>query len=142
MTETIQCPCHSTKTLNECCAPFIEGQKLPATPEELMRSRYTAFCFKNMDYLETTTDPENMESFDREANEDWASKAKFLKLEIKKTDIKEDLGMVEFVAHFNIDGEDSLHHEHSKFIKKADKWFFHSGEIDEENGYFYEVEEE
>lgn len=137
-----QCPCQSQKEINNCCLPFIKGEKLPQSPEELMRSRYTAFCLKEIDYLAGTTDPENSESFDREANEEWAKQASFLNLDVKNSSEDGDEGQVEFVAEFSVDGETLQHHEKSKFIRKDGKWFFHSGEVDEENGYFYEESEE
>lgn len=93
-----------------------------------MRSRYTAFCMQELDYLENTTDPENMESFDREANEAWAKSARFLGLKVLNTSQDGDEGNVEFAAQFEIDGDKLEHHEKSRFIRKNDRWFFHSGE--------------
>lgn len=94
-----------------------------------------------MDYLEETTDPTMKESFDREANEEWAKAAKFEGLNVMSTSSEGDKGEVEFTAHFEIDGEKLQHHERSQFVKKNGEWFFHSGEVDEDNGYFYDDEE-
>lgn len=135
------CNCESGKSLTECCQPLISGTKAATTPEELMRSRYTAFCLQEMDYLENTTDPENMESFDRPANEAWAKTASFLGLKVLDASQDGDEGEVEFAAHFEIDGEKLEHHETSRFVRKDGTWFFHSGEVDEENGYFFEEED-
>ena len=32
----MNCPCGSEKTFAECCEPIIKGERLAATPEELM----------------------------------------------------------------------------------------------------------
>lgn len=132
------CNCQSGKPVTQCCLPIINGSRAADTPEELMRSRYTAFCRQEIDYLENTTDPENSESFDREANEAWAKSAKFLGLKVLQASEDGDEGNVEFAAHFEIDGEKLEHHENSRFVRKGGKWFFHSGEVDDENGYFFE----
>jgi len=38
----------------DCCYPFLIGASKPETPEQLMRSRYSAFCTKNIEYLFST----------------------------------------------------------------------------------------
>ena len=48
------CPCGSKKNYADCCQPFIELKKIPETPEQLMRSRYTAYTQANMDYIVRT----------------------------------------------------------------------------------------
>ncbi|MCD4676693.1 MAG: hypothetical protein K8S18_11970, partial [Desulfobacula sp.] len=45
------CYCGSQKFYEECCFPFISGSLIPKNPEQLMRSRYSAFCIKNIEYL-------------------------------------------------------------------------------------------
>ena len=37
-----KCPCGSGKTYAACCKKIISGEKKAETPEELMRSRYSA----------------------------------------------------------------------------------------------------
>ena len=48
---SIKCPCCSSKEYDDCCSKFISGAAVPTTPEELMRSRYTAFTKANVDYI-------------------------------------------------------------------------------------------
>ena len=45
------CPCGKGDSLETCCGPFIDGTKRPATAEDLMRSRYSAFATHNVDYI-------------------------------------------------------------------------------------------
>ena len=52
------CPCGGG-AYSGCCEPFHLGQSLPATAEQLMRSRYSAFSRNLIDYLiETHPSPE------------------------------------------------------------------------------------
>ena len=47
------CPCGLPRPYAACCGRFHQGA-LPDTPEELMRSRYTAFARGLWDYLAAT----------------------------------------------------------------------------------------
>lgn len=40
----MNCYCQSGRNFNDCCQLFIQGQQLPATAEQLMRSRFSAYC--------------------------------------------------------------------------------------------------
>ena len=51
------CCCGAPVALAECCGPFVEGAKFPATAEQLMRSRYSAYCLGRVSYLVETTHP-------------------------------------------------------------------------------------
>src|SRR4030065_912312 len=45
------CPCKSGQAYAVCCGAFIDHDALPATAEQLMRSRYTAYVLAREDYL-------------------------------------------------------------------------------------------
>jgi SEC-C motif-containing protein len=59
------CPCGSDKTFNDCCGKFINKNQSPGSPEQLMRSRYSAYVLKNEDYLlkswHPSTRPESLD---------------------------------------------------------------------------------
>ena len=55
MDHTKLCPCGSHVTLKECCLPYIQEDVTVPTAEKLMRSRFTAFCLHNAEYLYKTT---------------------------------------------------------------------------------------
>ncbi|MBN9643567.1 YchJ family protein [Corynebacterium mendelii] len=44
------CPCCSGLDYADCCQPILDGAPA-ASPEALMRSRYTAFCTGRREYL-------------------------------------------------------------------------------------------
>ena len=45
------CPCGSGHTYEACCEKYISNKEIPSAPEQLMRSRYSAYVLKNEDYL-------------------------------------------------------------------------------------------
>lgn len=102
---------------------------MPPTAEALMRARYSAFAKNQMPFLRKTTDPQTLELVDDQANQEWADRAKFLKLEILHTEEKGTKGIVEFKAFYTVDDEEYIHHEVSTFRKQAGEWFFKSGKI-------------
>nr|MDA3872352.1 YchJ family metal-binding protein [Kiritimatiellia bacterium] len=53
------CPCKSRLPYKECCMPYHYGRAKAETAEILMRSRYSAFFFRRIDYLLDTTYPRN-----------------------------------------------------------------------------------
>ncbi|KAI3433644.1 hypothetical protein D9Q98_003453 [Chlorella vulgaris] len=52
------CPCGSGAAYVDCCQPYHDGT-LPGTPEELMRSRYSAYVKGRWQYVCDTTHPLN-----------------------------------------------------------------------------------
>lgn len=124
------CPCGSLKNQAECCDLLLKGEREAETPEELMRSRYTAFVVGNMDYIIETTDPQTRMQFDMKANEEWSKNSKFLKLEVLSSSQDGNKGTVEFKATFQTDGQEpQVHHEFSKFRKQAGTWYFREGKV-------------
>ena len=51
------CPCHSGRKYKRCCRLVHEGQPA-ASPEALMRSRYSAYVHGEVDYLLNTWHPD------------------------------------------------------------------------------------
>jgi SEC-C motif-containing protein len=126
----MSCYCGLEADFSQCCEPFISGKSLPPTAERLMRSRYSAFVVKDIDYLESTLLPKNREDFDRGASEKWANSADWLGLEIVETEKggEDDAkGTVEFIANFMLNGKRQAHREFSEFQKVDGRWFFVDG---------------
>lgn len=125
----MKCPCGSELEYTKCCGVYhSEAAKAP-TAEALMRARYCAFAKNQMQFLRDTTDPQTLQLVDDDANQEWADRAKFLKLEILHSEEKGTKGIVEFKAYYSVDDEEYIHHEVSTFRKQAGEWFFKSGKI-------------
>lgn len=121
------CPCGSSYDYTHCCGRYIEADELPEHPEQLMRSRYTAYVLNNAEYLKKTwherTCPDSLQ-LDSEIN--WLS-LKIIDQQNNQYDDNE--GWVEFVAKFkNNDCLQSLH-ERSRFLREDDRWFYVDGHI-------------
>ena len=127
----MQCPCDSGATLSECCGPYIDGSSMPATAEQLMRSRYTAYTRANIDYVINTHHPDTRDSLDERATRSWAENATWLGLKIVETQAGgegDDEGIVEFEAYYKLRGRDQHHHERSTFVRDDGRWYFRDGD--------------
>ena len=125
------CPCGSRKKYQYCCGQYLSGKELPETAEQLMKSRYTAFCQGNIDYLIATLHPDKRQGSDRKELTKSINNTSWLGLTIIDTSQgkKHDkVGYVEFMAVFKITEPQQLH-ERSKFIKTDGKWFYVEGDI-------------
>lgn len=130
--ETTSCPCGTGRPFAECCEPFITGTALPATAEQLMRSRYSAFATVAVDYLHTTLVPESAgaDDYDPAHAEEWARNSDWLGLDIVSTEAggpDDSEGWVEFVARFRYDGDERAHHETGHFVKTDGRWYYLDG---------------
>lgn len=125
------CPCGSGLDFALCCEPIIKRAHVAPTAEALMRSRYTAFCLKDMDYLERSTHPDFRKAFDRKANQEWAEQAKFTQLEILSAEELDDTAIVVFCAYFSMINAQTpkthAHQETSTFKRERDTWYFCEG---------------
>jgi len=133
------CPCRSTDqnqklTFDKCCQPYIEKKKKAPTAEALMRSRYTAYVVKNIDYVDETQVNSAEEKFDKEEALKWAESSDWMGLDILKTvkgEVEDNTGTVEFVAHYKdkASGTELHHRETSLFTKVSGEWKFKEGHI-------------
>lgn len=122
------CPCGLSQSYEQCCGRFIESGMNPLTPEELMRSRYTAYTRANIDYIEKTMRAPANKDFDAKTALMWASQVQWLKLEVMHTRMASaKKGYVEFRAHFAEENKQHLIHELSEFHRVEGKWFYVNG---------------
>lgn len=54
-----ECPCTSGLLYRDCCGPLHRGERPPASPTALMRSRFSAFALKDAAYLARTLHPDH-----------------------------------------------------------------------------------
>lgn len=120
-----QCPCCSGKEFSQCCEPVILGIKKADTAEEMMRSRYTAYSLKNIDYVLKTTHPDKVNEFGRDEMEAWANAVEWQFLDILNSTPE---GIVEFKAKYKEAGATNNHHEVSTFKEIDGEWFFYDSE--------------
>src|SRR5579864_6052266 len=121
------CPCGADADYAVCCGPFIDGSKLPETPEKLMRSRYTAYTQANIDYITKTMKGPAEDKFDADAAQSFAKRVEWQKLEVIETAGDDSKGFVEFLAHFRMKGQRHVIHERSEFHFENDRWYYYDG---------------
>jgi len=95
-----------------------------------MRSRYVAFVRGDYAYIRGTMRGEALAQYQAGARESWGSKHQWVGLDILTTVAggdQDEVGTVEFKAHFQRDGADSFLHEVSEFKKQDGRWFYFSG---------------
>lgn len=132
MVAALACPCDSGESYADCCQPLHRQKVRAQTAEHLMRSRYTAYALKLIDYLVETTHPSQRTQKLRQAITDWAAQADFGRLEIIATwqgRASDNIGKVEFIAHYRQQGKELRLHERSRFKRYRREWTYLDGEI-------------
>ena len=121
------CPCRALESASRpyeaCCGRFHARAAWPATAEELMRSRYSAFALGLDDWVFITWHPRT-----RPDHVDAGDGSGWLGLEILTTEAggpEDEEGMVEFVAHHS----GGQMHERSRFARRAGRWLYLDGEV-------------
>lgn len=117
------CPCTSSLEFKSCCGPIIAGQ-LAGTAEALMRSRYTAFATKNLDYLDRTHAPEIRADFNRAEAQRMADETEWHGLKIHKTKNYGDTEEVEFIIHVRQGGKLVSKAAQSRFRRENGEWLY------------------
>lgn len=126
-----ECPCGSGRAYSDCCEPIISGKTTAPSAESLMRSRYSAYVKREIDWLMKSCVGGD-EGVDREATRRWAEESEWLGLRIlsvEKGGSADDSGIVEFEASYVQGGLRDRHHERAKFVKKDGVWLYDEGEI-------------
>lgn len=128
-TDKLACPC-GKGVYGACCGRFISGEAVPATAEQLMRSRYTAFALREEAYLRATWHPDTLPEEPLTTEDD----VKWIGLDVirHKHDKDANEATVEFVARFKVGGRGHRLHEVSSFVRQPDaagvaRWYYVDG---------------
>ena len=122
------CVCGSRQTFAQCCEPFIKHGKVAATPEQLMRSRYSAYALGGCgEYLLKTWFAPMAKGLTptqlSETSQEW------LGLKVIGSGSSGNEGWVEFRASYRRDGVQGELHEKSAFTMVGSRWLYIGGEI-------------
>lgn len=124
--QELLCPCLSGQPYLACCGPFHQHQQNAQSALALMRSRYSAFCLGEVDYLLDTLHPSKRQPNEREALQASIKETHWLGLKIIDHKEVAELAEVEFVAFYE-DAPVSQLHERSRFSREAGRWYYHDG---------------
>ncbi|MGI9287842.1 MAG: YchJ family protein [Pseudomonadales bacterium] len=124
------CVCGSKKPAIQCCERFLDGAQQAKTPEQLMRSRYSAYALGGYgEYLLRTWFPATARNLT--VIELSKRSCEWIKLEVLNKSQSGDEGMVEFKAHFrDKNGEPAIQHEKSIFTRNGGRWFYVGGGVE------------
>lgn len=125
--QALPCPCGSGSSLRGCCLPRLTGKAPARTAEQLMRSRYTAHVFLQIDYLWQTWSANQRQRSSPAQIRTWAASCEWLGLHILATEAGQETdneGQVSFVALYQHDGQLHKHHEVSLFQQVMGRWFY------------------
>ena len=119
------CICGNEKSFDECCGGIILGKRNALTPQELMRSRYSAYVRADGRYLVKSAIIENQVEDDAALIQEFSNSVDWLKLDV----LNETKDTVEFKAYYK-DGE-TIHvlHEKSNFVLEDGIWKYKDGEL-------------
>jgi SEC-C motif-containing protein len=121
-----ECYCKSGRDFSSCCEPIILGKKMRSSAEICMRSRYSAYCVKNIDYIIESTFPSQRQYYPKKSLLTWAKSVSWIKLEI----VAASSTIIEFKAFFTEgNSEIQIHHEKSLFKEVNGIWYFYEGEV-------------
>ena len=126
------CPCGSGSKFKRCCRKILKGANA-SSPEQLMRSRYTAYATGDINHIMRSTHPDSPH---REIDEerwkqdlsDFVSRSSFTGLRVLAASSNGDTGQVTFEADLMQNGQPSQLKEASTFLREAGRWMYHSGE--------------
>lgn len=117
--ETAPCPCGGD-SFGTCCGPILAGR--PATgPEQVMRSRYTAFSLGDAHHLQESWSPRTRpDEMTLDETTEW------LGLTVEEATEDGARGTVRFRARWrdSTSGERGELAEHSRFHRVAGRWYY------------------
>lgn len=129
LNKPIICPCGSKKNYVDCCQPFITGEKSAKDAQQLMRSRYSAYASKAVDYLYETQAPATRDSQLKQDIQAFAEQAQFVNLQVHQHKVLSDKNQqVEFTAIYRVNNQFYRLKELSDFILENDRWYYQQGE--------------
>ncbi len=121
----VNCPCGHPVPYEKCCGRLHRGEAAAATPEELMRSRYSAFAVRDEGYLLRTWHPRT-----RPPRVEFDPGTRWTGLDIEDTTegtAFHPRGTVTFLARYTEGGRAYALHEHSTFERVDGAWVYVDG---------------
>lgn len=130
-TLSASCVCGHKKTFKQCCGRFLEGGEHAKTPEQLMRSRFSAYALGGFgEYLLATWFPATAAGLS--ANELSERNVYWHSLDVLNKSQQGDKAEVEFKAYFSNGKHDKqwqVMHECSSFVRSRGRWYYIGGNV-------------
>ena len=130
-----KCHCGQAKVFKDCCQPIIEGQVKASSPEKLMRSRYSAYCENQFDYILNTYAKSRKNTLSRQDIAQGSEQTCWLALDVMSTEENLENPSVTFKAYYSYDKQLMLLHEKSYFAQEKGDWVYVNGDIMPDSGH-------
>jgi SEC-C motif-containing protein len=117
------CPCGSEKLFEACCEPLLTRQRAAATPEELMRARFTAHVAHDFRFLHDTYRPTAGKPF---VDDTEVPVMRWTRLVVHSSEAGRDAAQafVDFSA-YGLEGEtEKVLHEKAEFHRVGGTWLY------------------
>ncbi len=125
------CICGKPKSFAKCCGRFLSGKQNAKTPEQIMRSRFSAYALGGYgEYLISTWLPVSAQGMT--ASELSEKTVNWQRLKVISSSQQGDNGTVEFKAWFykSPNSEDmEVMHEISEFVRIQSRWLYVGGRV-------------
>lgn len=129
------CYCCSGKLFANCCEPYLLNNKQAPDAQALMRSRFSAYCTSNYDYILATYGAEQRKKLTCEALKGSAGESRWLALDVIDFNaISNQTANVEFIATYADSGNLYRMHELSNFELQDGTWRYTTGQMKEHTG--------
>lgn len=124
------CPCGSTNDYQQCCERLIVKNEKAQSPEQLMRSRYSAYAKNQVDYIYNTYSIKSKKEQSLNELSLWAKETTWLKLSIiNSSKFKEvNFPTVEFEAIYKSQDQYFKMKEKSRFVMENNNWVYVDGD--------------
>lgn len=116
------CPCGSGSPYDDCCQPLHDNRVQASTAEQLMRSRYSAYAVGRLDHVFRSWHPRTRpDEIEPSPGLTWTGLTIVHTVGGQPTD---DEGVVEFDARYRTTIGSGVHHERSRFRRRAGRWVY------------------
>jgi SEC-C motif-containing protein len=123
------CYCNNPASFDDCCRQIINGVKTASSAEQLMRSRYSAYCTKEAEYILNTYALSQRSMHSIADILEFANEVNFIKLDIIHIHNDSEYDYVEFKAHYLVGDKHYQLHEQSRFILENESWKYLDGNL-------------
>lgn len=127
----MQCYCGSKQTFSQCCQPFIKHVKPVENCEQLMRSRYSAYCLKDAAYIYATNHPSMQADNSLQQITDFANTSHFINLQVFCSKQDNTVGSVQFMVSYLQGNVLVTFTETSRFVFEQN-WLYTAGQLIEQ----------
>lgn len=123
------CHCGNSQTFETCCSPIINGEIKAKNAEQLMRSRYSAYCEKNSEYIHNTYANSKRAANSVREIAAFAELADFIGLTVYRFEESDNTAIVHFKADYLCDGYYCQLEETSNFTLEDGYWRYLDGTL-------------